>query len=246
MSFGYKIIRYNPNAEDFDLSNIINKINAILFENSTKNFEEYQDLKVDYRDLKHDYAKLEYDYLKLKLENQKLQNIILQKDDLIEQQNEVIKQQNEVIAKKIDNKTKDQKISALTEEIDELKKQRQFIARDLETGKEIIFNSYAKAYDISSIGPHSLKDNYLDKPKQSRGWTFRTMGKPYWQPPKNFKYNTAFKPSTQMRMCKSVNIKSGEVTYYNSCIEAASCGCSIISTNLGALKEVLEDYCDLQ
>ena len=121
----------------------------------------------------------------------------------------------------IDNKTKDQKIYALTEENEELKKQREFIARDLETGKEIIFNSYAKAYDISSIGPHSLKDNYLDKPKQSRGWTFRTMGKPYWQPPKNFKYNTAFKPSIHMRMCKSVNIKSGEVTYYNSCIEAA-------------------------
>ena len=34
-------------------------------------------------------------------------------------------------------------------------------------------------------------------------------------------------------------------TFCNSCIEAASCGCSIISTNLGALNEVLEDYCDL-
>ena len=34
-------------------------------------------------------------------------------------------------------------------------------------------------------------------------------------------------------------------TFCNSCIEAASCGCNIISTNIGALKEVLEEYGNL-
>lgn len=34
-------------------------------------------------------------------------------------------------------------------------------------------------------------------------------------------------------------------TFCNSCVEAASCGCNIISTNIGALKEVLEDYGNL-
>jgi glycosyltransferase involved in cell wall biosynthesis len=34
-------------------------------------------------------------------------------------------------------------------------------------------------------------------------------------------------------------------TFCNCCIEAGSCGCSIISTNIGGLNEVLEDYGDL-
>ena len=36
-----------------------------------------------------------------------------------------------------------------------------------------------------------------------------------------------------------------EETFCNSCIEAASCGCSVVATKIGALDEVLEDYCDL-
>jgi len=36
-----------------------------------------------------------------------------------------------------------------------------------------------------------------------------------------------------------------EETFCNCCIEAASCGCSIVATNIGALNEVLENYCDL-
>ena len=31
MSLGNKIIRYNPNDLNFDLSNVLNKINAVLF-----------------------------------------------------------------------------------------------------------------------------------------------------------------------------------------------------------------------
>jgi uncharacterized FlaG/YvyC family protein len=31
MSFGNKIIRYNPNENGFDLSNVLREINAILF-----------------------------------------------------------------------------------------------------------------------------------------------------------------------------------------------------------------------
>ncbi len=36
-----------------------------------------------------------------------------------------------------------------------------------------------------------------------------------------------------------------EETFCNSCIEAASCGCSIVGTKIGALSEVLENYGDL-
>ena len=36
-----------------------------------------------------------------------------------------------------------------------------------------------------------------------------------------------------------------EETFCNSCIEAASCGCSVVATKIGALDEVLENYGDL-
>ncbi len=120
-----------------------------------------------------------------------------------------------------DDKKKQTKIEELEETVKTLIEKRQFIARHLITGEEKIFTSYEAARKISGIGPHSIKDNYLNKPRQSRGWTFRTVGKPYWQPPNNYNFNTAFKPSSHMKVCKSTHLKTRDVQIYNSVIEAA-------------------------
>jgi prophage antirepressor-like protein len=96
-----------------------------------------------------------------------------------------------------------------------------YIARNIETNEEREFDSYAAAHDISRIGPHSIINHYMNKPIHSRGWTFREKEKPYWQPPKNFIFNPEQKTSAGMIMCKSINIETKEVIFYNSVIEAS-------------------------
>jgi len=114
---------------------------------------------------------------------------------------------------KVENTKLKQKISA--------RHDKKFIARHIETGEEIIFKSYADAHDIAKIGPHSIRDNYLNQAVQCRGWTFRHEGEPWWDPPQPFIFNPEQKASTHMIPCKSTHIKTGKINYYNSIIEAA-------------------------
>ncbi len=129
---------------------------------------------------------------------------------------------NSQIDSQIKNTIKQQseEITTLKNKIVHIKGDKKFIAKNILTGEEIEFKSYSDANKISGLGPHSLKDNYLDKPRQCRGYIFRTEGSKCWQPPHNFIFNENTKPSSHMIMCKSENIKTKEVNYYNSIIEA--------------------------
>ncbi len=135
--------------------------------------------------------------------------------EVVEMKNEIKKElKTEIID------VKDKEIMALKNTITHLRPETPYIARNIITGEEKEFKSYAAAYDISKIGPHSIK-NYLDKPMQCRGWTFRSPGKPYWKIPENFVFNPEQKASTNMIMFKSVHNKTKIETYFNSIVEAA-------------------------
>lgn len=116
---------------------------------------------------------------------------------------------------------KDKEIATLKNKISHLRPETPYIARNIVTGEEKEFKSYAAAYDISKIGPHQIRDNYLDKPVQCRGWTFRSPGKPYWKVPENFIFNQDQKASAHMIMFKSVHKTTGVETYFNSITEAS-------------------------
>jgi hypothetical protein len=134
---------------------------------------------------------------------------------------EIIEKKDKEIEKK------DKEIEKVTEENQKLKQKisqrhdKKFIARHIQTGEEIIFNSYANAHSIAKIGPHSIKDNYLNQAIQCRGYTFREEGEPYWEPPKPYIFNPEQKASTHMIPCRSTHLKTGEIIWYNSIIEAA-------------------------
>lgn len=114
-----------------------------------------------------------------------------------------------------------QEITELKKKVAHLKGEKQFIARNIITGEIKSFNSYDAARDITKIGPHSLKDNYINQPRQCRGWVFHDYDKPCWYPPENFIFNVDTKPSSHMLMCKSVDKKTGSETYFNSIVECA-------------------------
>jgi phage anti-repressor protein len=118
------------------------------------------------------------------------------------------------------------------EEINELRRtirkqnteleKKQYIARHIETGVETTFKSYSDAQQIAKVGPHSLRDNYLNKPRQARYYTFYEKGSSYWEPPKNFKVDINVKSNTHSVMCKSIHNNTNETTYYNSITEASN------------------------
>lgn len=98
---------------------------------------------------------------------------------------------------------------------------KRFIAKNILTNEEIEFKSYAKAYDIAGLSAHSVRDNYIGKPRQARGFIFYEKGENHWEVPENFKFDPTEKPSTHNVMCKSIHHETKEVTYYNSIKEAA-------------------------
>lgn len=103
------------------------------------------------------------------------------------------------------------------------KNDKHIIARNIETGEERTYKTYNDVHldpDIQ-IGVHSLPDNYLNKPLQYKGFVFYEFGKPYWEPPENFIFYNIKKPSTHMQMCKSIEISSGKITFFNSMTEAS-------------------------
>ena len=127
----------------------------------------------------------------------------------------------EIIQKKdIEIEKKDKEIQKLKQKISQ-RHDKKFIARHIETGEEIVFKSYADAHKIAKIGPHSIKDNYINQAVQCRGWTFRQEKEPWWEPPQPWIFNPEQKASTHMIPCKSTHLKTGQVTYFNSVIEAA-------------------------
>jgi hypothetical protein len=162
-----------------------------------------------------------------KVYNEKNQTELFQLDDEF-----TIDDFNDTVLK-IKHDVENDLVETLIKENYELKKKMQlqtrvnnlhstkFIARNILTGEEIVFHSYADAKQISGLGPHSLPDNYLNKPIQSRGHTYRECGNPYWEPPQNFKFDPESKPSSHKIFCKSVHKRSKEVTYYNSVKEAS-------------------------
>ena len=103
------------------------------------------------------------------------------------------------------------------------KNDKNIIARNIETGEERTYKTYNDVHldpDIQ-IGVHSLPDNYLNKPLQYKGFVFYEFGKPYWEPPENFIFYNIKKPSTHMQMCKSIEISTGKLTFFNSMTEAS-------------------------
>lgn len=115
---------------------------------------------------------------------------------------------------------KEKELKKKESEINKLSKEN-FIAKNIKTGEVREFTSYKAAYDISKIGPHSVKDNYLNKPYQNRGWVFHERNMPYWNPPDNYYFDPEYKSTTNMVRCKSIHKESGVIQYYNSIIEAA-------------------------
>lgn len=64
------------------------------------------------------------------------------------------------------------------------------IAHNFSTNEEIVYDSITRAAASHDISPHSLGDNFLDKPRQFKGKHFRSFdATKYWQPPQNLKYN---------------------------------------------------------
>jgi len=164
------------------------------FEDLVKRIEELQE-----EILKDGYLLKENEKLKLEIEQLKLQSA-----------NEIIQESNKEIGKL---KTKN---VVLTKQI----KEEPFKAYNLSTKEIISFKSFSDGNKISGIGPHSIRDNYLDKPKQHNGFVYYSDNKPHWKPPTNFKFDTNVKPSIHMVMCKSIHKETKEVTYYNSITEA--------------------------
>lgn len=103
------------------------------------------------------------------------------------------------------------------------KNDKHIIARNIKTGEERTYKTYNDVYidpDIQ-IGVHSLPQNYINKAVQYKGFVFYEFGKPYWQPPDNFINYVMKKPSIHMQICKSVEISTGNVLFFNSMLEAS-------------------------
>jgi len=127
---------------------------------------------------------------------------------------EIVETFNMVQSKINNNKNKSKKIK---------KNDKDIIARNIKNGKEKHFKTYSDVHldpDIK-IGVHSLHDNYLNKMRQFKGFVFYELGKPYWQPPENFIYYELKKPSIHMQFCKSVEMTTGNILFYNSMLEAS-------------------------
>jgi prophage antirepressor-like protein len=129
--------------------------------------------------------------------------------------------QNTQTVQKPEKPKVNQEITELKKKVAHLKGEKQFIARNIITGEIKSFNSYDAARDITKIGCHSLRDNYLNQPRQCRGWVFHDHDKPCWYPPENFIFNVDTKPSSHMLMCKSVDKETGSETYFNSIVECS-------------------------
>jgi prophage antirepressor-like protein len=143
----------------------------------------------------------------------------LEKD--LEEKNKELEEKNKEIEEKDKKiKEKDKEIKKKEKHIKKINKEN-FIARELYTGKETECKSYIQAAKLFHCGEKSLPENYIDKPRQNRGYVYYTKGKPYWEPPENFKFIKDLKSSTSMIPCKSIHKVTGEITYYNSIKEVA-------------------------
>ena len=233
--------------ETFTLADINKLVIQIKKEVELEEYNKDKDAEIANLKLEISNSKLEISNLTLKIVDIKKnyeEQIKYLKNDMVSMaklkpENERLKQKLKELAKEekiekaeIEQKIKleitppvileqEQIIKSLKNSLSHMKKEFYFIARNIITKEEKIFKSYDAVHEITKIGPHSVKDNYLDKPKQCRGWTFRTENKPYWQPPTNFIFNPEQKSSTHMEFCKSIHKTTKEVTYYNSGIEVA-------------------------
>jgi hypothetical protein len=149
---------------------------------------------------------------------------IIEKPELIIEKPEPIIEKPEPIIEKPEPIIENLTIEQVNKKAVKVKKNdKNIIARNIKTGEERTYKTYTDVYidpDIQ-IGVHSLPQNYLNKPVQYKGFVFYEFGKPYWQPPDNFIYYVMKKPSTHMQMCKSVEISTGNVLFFNSMIEAS-------------------------
>jgi hypothetical protein len=94
-------------------------------------------------------------------------------------------------------------------------------ARDIETGEEKTFTSCTRVSAVMHVSAHTLKDTMLDKPRQLRGFTFRTLlADKYWQPHSNFVFQRKEKPSATNGHVVSVD-SQGNSKIYHSANEAA-------------------------
>jgi len=148
------------------------------------------------------------EYLKDNVNGDLVSNLIKRINEL-EHANEIKTQTNTI------SKLKSKELTLLKQI-----KETPFRAINILSNEIITFKSMADASKISGIGPHSIKNNYLDKPVQHNGFVYYSEDKPYWKPPQNFRFDLSVKPSINMIMCKSIHKETQEITYYNSIKEA--------------------------
>jgi prophage antirepressor-like protein len=145
------------------------------------------------------------------------------KDALVKAYEEIerLKEKYEPKPKPVKKVEETAQVTELKKEVAKLKGDSHFRAKNIETGEIREFNTFTAAHDIARIGPHSIKDNYLNKARQCRGWIFHEADKPCWVPPENFIFNPDTKASAHMLFCKSVHRETKETTYFNSVVECA-------------------------
>jgi prophage antirepressor-like protein len=146
---------------------------------------------------------------------------IVEKD--LEKENERLTDINDKLCEKVrimkfntDKITKQAELTITNENL----KNDPVIIRDIHTGDETIITNNEQLKSVSGIHHGSLH-RYLNKPLHRNGLTFRNKDKPYWKPPKNYKYDKSLKSTTHSVPCKSVCIKTGETVYYNSVTDTA-------------------------
>lgn len=67
----------------------------------------------------------------------------------------------------------------------------------------------------------TLFDKYLNKPQNYKEYTFRTLGHPYWNPPKTYMRNKQLDNARVNYFLKVENTKDNTITYHHSIIDVA-------------------------
>lgn len=96
------------------------------------------------------------------------------------------------------------------------------VRRHLVTGNENVYDSITQAAARNRISPHALK-NFLDKPRQLRGYAFRLITDArFWAPPSIFRYAPDTFEKKSSGLVISTCETSGERLMYESTHAAAS------------------------
>lgn len=96
------------------------------------------------------------------------------------------------------------------------------IVRNLDTDEEKL---YPEGYSVKIYNEYGLRketlDKYINKPHNYKNYTFRNIGKPYWNPPKTYMRNKLADNARLNYYIKATNIKTNEITYHHSLTDMA-------------------------